>query len=61
MASRSYGAGAYDIGELTSLLRKDQKPYLKGLLGRVVDGYRFLLTEAEKVLAADVARKSQRN
>jgi predicted nucleotidyltransferase component of viral defense system len=52
--------GDYDIGDLTSLLRKDQKPDLKDMIRRVVDGYRFLdnPTEIEKVLAADAARKN---
>ena len=43
----------YDVGELSHLLRKDQRPDLNALIPRVLDGYRFLgeLTEAEKILA----------
>lgn len=59
---RVSGGGDYDIGDLTSLLRKDQKPDLDGMVRRVVDGFRFLgdLTEAEKALAADEARKNHK-
>ena len=60
-AARVKGGGDYDIGDLTALLRKDQKPDLDGMVARVVDGYRFLadLTDAEKTLAADGAHKSR--
>lgn len=49
------GQGDYDIGDLTNLLRKDQKPDLDGMIRRVLDGYRFLadLSDVEKILAAD--------
>ena len=59
---RVTGGGDYDLGDLTSLLRKDQKPDLDDMIDRVVDGYRFLgdLTDAEKVLAADTARKNRK-
>lgn len=58
-AARVKGGGDYDIGDLTALLRKDQKPDLGGMVARVVDGYRFLadLTDAEKMLAADGSHK----
>lgn len=60
-AARVKGGGDYDIGDLTALLRKDQKPDLDGMVARVVDGYRFLadLTDAERMLAADWAHKSR--
>jgi predicted nucleotidyltransferase component of viral defense system len=46
----------YDIGDLTSLLRKDQRPDLGRLIERVVSGYRFLgdLTELERQVVADL-------
>jgi hypothetical protein len=55
------GGGDYDIGDLTALLRRDQKPDLDRMVARVVDGYRFLadLTDGEKTLAADGAQKSR--
>ena len=58
-AARVKGGGDYDIGDLTALLRKDQKPDLGGMVARVVDGYKFLadLTDAEKMLAADGSHK----
>ncbi len=58
-SERIKGGGDYDVGDLTNLLRKDQKPDLDGMIRRVLEGFRFLadLTEAEKVLAADGARK----
>jgi predicted nucleotidyltransferase component of viral defense system len=51
--------GDYDVADLVNLLRKDQKPDLDAMIRRVVDGYRFLteLTDREKVLAADAAKK----
>jgi predicted nucleotidyltransferase component of viral defense system len=60
--ARVKGDGDYDIGDLTALLRKDQKPELDGMVARVVDGYRFLteLTEGEKLLAADGAHKNRK-
>jgi predicted nucleotidyltransferase component of viral defense system len=62
LAARVKGSGDYDIGDLTALLRKDEKPDLDGMIGRVVDGFRFLadLTEAEKALAADGAQKNRK-
>ena len=58
---RVKGGADYDMADLTNLLRKDQKPDLDGMIRRVVDGYRFLadVTEAEKTLAADAARKNR--
>jgi hypothetical protein len=60
-AARVKGGGDYDIGDLTALLRKDQKPDLDGMVVRVVDGFRFLadLTDAEKTLVADGAHKNR--
>ena len=59
---RVTGGGDYDIGDLTSLLRKDQKPDLDGMIRRVVDGYRFLsdLTAEECVLAGDTANRGRK-
>ncbi|MER8948082.1 hypothetical protein [Mesorhizobium sp. M0809] len=56
------GGGDYDIGDLTALLRKDQKPDLDGMVGRVIDGFRFLaeLTDTERALAADGAQKNRK-
>lgn len=47
--------GDYDLTDLTSLLRKDQRPELTMMIDRVVDGCRFLadLTPLEQTLAAD--------
>ncbi len=58
---RVQGAGDYDVADLTNLLRKDQKPDLAVMIKRVVDGFRFLgdLTDAERTLAADGARKNK--
>ena len=62
-SERVQGAGDYDIADLTNLLRKDQKPDLEGMIKRVLDGFRFLadLTETEKAIAADSARKNQKD
>ncbi len=45
----------YDLSDLESLLRKDQRPDLKTMIDRVVNRYRFLadLTELEQTLAND--------
>ncbi len=60
-ADRVKGSADYDIADLTSLLRRDQKPDLKGMIARVIEGYRFLgnLTDAERLLAGDGARKNR--
>ena len=49
----------YELGDLRSLLRKDQEPDLKGMIDRVCDRFRFLgeLAEIERVLAADETKK----
>ncbi|MDR7156852.1 putative nucleotidyltransferase component of viral defense system [Sphingobium xenophagum] len=51
----------YDVDDLRMLLRKDENPELKALVGRVADGFQFLeqLTEAEKVLVADAKGQRQ--
>ena len=56
---RITGAGDYDIAELASLLRKDQRPDLEDMVQRVVDGFRFPgeMTELEKSLTGDDARR----
>jgi hypothetical protein len=61
-SERVKGGADYNMADLTNLLRKDQKLDLDGMIRRVVDGYRFLadLTEAEKTLAADAARKNRK-
>jgi len=48
-------SGDYDIADLTNLLRKDQRPDLKIMMSRVVDGFRFLseLTYLERTLSQD--------
>ena len=49
----------YELGDLRNLLRKDQEPDLKGMIDGVCDRFRFLekLTERERVLTADDAKK----
>ena len=61
-AERIKGGADCDVGDLASLLRKDQKPDLDDMMRRVLDAYRFQtdLTDAEKVLAADGARKNRK-
>ena len=56
---RIEGAGDYDMAELSALLRKDQRPDLGEMIQRVIDEFRFLgdLTELEKLLAGDEARR----
>ena len=58
---RVRGAGDYDVAELASLLRKDQRPDLDDMIQRVVDGFRFLgdMTDLEKSLAGDDARRKR--
>lgn len=60
-AGRVRGSADYEIADLASLLRKDQKPDLPGMITRVVDAYRFLgdLAEDEKLLAADGSNKNR--
>jgi predicted nucleotidyltransferase component of viral defense system len=50
--------GDYDLGELTVLLRKDQRPDLDGMMDRVIEGFRFLgnISELERVLVQDSKR-----
>lgn len=50
--------GDYDLGELTRLLRKDQRPDLEEMMDRVMEGYRFLgnLSELERALVLDSKR-----
>jgi predicted nucleotidyltransferase component of viral defense system len=57
--ARIMGAGDYDIAELATLLRKDQRPVLDEMIQRVVDGFRFLgeMTDLEKNLAGDDTRR----
>ena len=49
----------YDVKDLQNLLRKDQKPDLAKMIGRVCSEFRFLgqLTEIEKNLAGDSAMR----
>lgn len=51
--------GDYDVSDLRNLLRKDQTPELKTMIGRVVAGFQFLgaMTDQERALAADGAQK----
>lgn len=57
--ARIADGGDYDIADLTNLLRKDQRPDLKTMIARVVDGFRFLgdLTPIERAVAADTAQQ----
>jgi predicted nucleotidyltransferase component of viral defense system len=61
LAKRLEEATDYDVGDLTELLRKDQRADLATLIKRVVEGYRFLgnLTELETQLANDKSGKAQ--
>ncbi len=56
---RIMGAGDYDVDDLATLLRKDQRPDLNEMIRRVVDGFRFLgeMTDLERNLAGDDARR----
>jgi hypothetical protein len=58
-ADRITNSGDYDLGELTNLLRKDQRPDVKDMIRRVIDGFRFLgqMTELERTLAQDKKRR----
>lgn len=49
----------YDLGDLTNLLRKDQRPDLKDMIRRAKEGFRFLeqTTELESTIAQDKARR----
>jgi predicted nucleotidyltransferase component of viral defense system len=51
-------SGDYDLGELTNLLRRDQRPDLDDMMDRVIEGFRFLgnLTDLERALAQDKNR-----
>lgn len=52
---RITGAADYDVADLASLLRKDQKPDVPALIDRVIANYRYLenLTDLEAILATD--------
>jgi predicted nucleotidyltransferase component of viral defense system len=56
---RIMGTGDDDVADLATVLRKDQRPDLDGMLKRVVDGFRFLgdMTDLERRLAGDNARR----
>lgn len=62
LCERMTGQADYNVSDLTSLLRKDQKPDLDGMIKTVIEGHRFLadLTEAERVLTADASRKRRK-
>jgi predicted nucleotidyltransferase component of viral defense system len=53
------GGRDYDLGDLTNLLRKDQRPDLKDMIRRAQEGFRFLgqMTDLESKLAQDKARR----
>ena len=59
LRGRIMGAADYDIAELATLLRKDQRPVLNEMIERVVDGFRFLgeMTDLEKNIAGDDIRR----
>jgi hypothetical protein len=61
LVKRIEDATDYDVGDLTELLRKDQRADLATLIKRLVEGYRFLsnLTELESKLANDETGKAQ--
>jgi predicted nucleotidyltransferase component of viral defense system len=57
-AAQLEGGKDYDLGDLTNLLRKDQRADLKDMIRRAKDGFRFLgqMTNLEKKIAHDKAR-----
>jgi len=63
LRERITGAGDYDVADLTTLLRRDQRPDLDQMIPRVVDGFQFLwdLTDLERNLAGDDARRRRAN
>jgi predicted nucleotidyltransferase component of viral defense system len=56
---RIMGAGDYDVNDLATLLRKDQRPDLEQMIQRVLDGFKFLgeMTALERTLAGDDTRR----
>lgn len=52
------GGKDYDLGDLTNLLRKDQRPNLNEMIRRAKDGFRFLeqLTDLERIITEDAQR-----
>jgi predicted nucleotidyltransferase component of viral defense system len=58
-AAQIEGGKDYDIGDLTNLLRKDQRPDLKDIIRRAQEGFRFLgqMTDLESTVAQDKARR----
>jgi predicted nucleotidyltransferase component of viral defense system len=58
-AAQIEGGKDYDLGDLTNLLRKDQRPDLKDMIRRAQEGFRFLgqMTDLESKLAQDKARR----
>ncbi len=58
-AAQIEGGKDYDIGDLTNLLRKDQRPDLKDMIRRAQEGFRFLgqMTDLESTVAQDKARR----
>jgi len=61
LTKRIEEATDYDAGDLTQLLRKDQRVELTTLIKRVVAGYRFLgnQTELESKLTNDKGKNAQ--
>ncbi len=59
LAAQIEGGKDYDLGDLTNLLRKDQRPDLKDIIRRAKEGFRFLeqMTDLESRLAQDKARR----
>lgn len=55
-------SGDYNLSDLTSLLRRDQKPDLTEMIDRVVKEFQFLanLNEVERVLAMDGIKKNRK-
>jgi len=57
-AAQIEGGKDYDLGDLTNLLRKDQRADLKEMIRRTKEGFRFLgqLTDLEKKITKDKPR-----
>ncbi len=57
-AAKVEGGKDYDLGDLTNLLRKDQRPNLNEMIRRAKDGFRFLeqLTDLERTITEDALR-----
>lgn len=58
-AAQIEGGKDYDVGDLTNVLRRDQRADLKDMIRRAKEGFRFLgqMTDIEREIAQDKARR----